>query len=455
MDNMCMKKNLRLLSLILLVAIALSTLVACDDPNPAPQPTPGGNNTTFVDYTDALKLDMNSTTAKKEVTVRYYIDGDTTHFFPKGSTAVSEVLKARYLGVDTPESTGAIEKWGKAASHFTEQKLSTATSILIESDDANWNEDGNGRNLLWVWYQPAADADYRLLNLELVQEGLGHATGGETEGRYGKQLWDAYMQAEAHKKYVHSKDTDPDYPDGVAIPVTIKELRLNIDKYLNQNVMVEGISNFNADQTSYLEEFDAETDMYYAIQVYYGYQSNRTGLFTQGNRVRVVGTVQDFHGTYQITNLTYEPLRNNPANIKVISTGNSADFRETTAERWCGTETLEIEGKNKSFTFGELAVSSSISMTGLTIKKVYTTTNPDASDIGALTITCEQNGYEVQIRTEVLKDADGNLITASDFPLEDTLSVKGIIDYYDHNSDDDKPGVYQIRVYNYTDLVVS
>lgn len=450
-----MKNISRILSLILLVATTLTAFVACDNTE-QPTPSGGNNNTTTVDYTSELKLDMTSNTAKREVTVRYYVDGDTTHFFPKGSTAVSEVMKARYLGVDTPESTGAIEEWGKAASRFTESKLSTAAAILVESDDQNWNQDGNGRDLLWVWYKPTADADYRLLNLELVQEGLGHATGGESEGRYGVQLWAAYLQAETAKKYVHSKDKDPDYPYGAAIPVTIQELRLNMDKYLGQNVQVEGISNFNAEQTSYLEQFDPETDMYYSIQVYYGFNSNRIALFKQGNLVRVTGTVVEYHGTYQITNLTYEPLRDNPANIKVLSKNNSVAFREVSAERWCGTETVEIDGADKTFKFGDLAVSSSISMTNLEITKVTTTTNPDASDVGALTITCTQNGYTVQIRTEVLKDKDGNLITAADFPIGDTISfVRGIIDYYDYNTDDDKPGVYQIRVYSISDITVA
>ena len=436
--------------------IALSTLVGCPAPGPTPDPDPNPNQpSAFIDYTAQLKLDMNSSTAKKEVTVRYYIDGDTTHFFPKGSTAISEVMKARYLGVDTPESTGAIEEWGKAASRFTESKLSTATSIIVESDDANWNQDGNGRDLLWVWYQPSAGAEYRLLNLELVQEGLGHATGGESEGRYGAELWTAYIQAENHKKYVHSKDIDPDYPYGEAIPVTIKELRLNVKDYLGKNVQVTGVSNFNAEQTSYLEEFDPETDMYYSIQVYYGYNSNRIALFKQGNLVRVTGTVVEFHGTYQLSNLTYEPLADNHSNIKVVSKNNAVAFRETTAERWCGTETVEVKGENVTFKFGDLAVSSSISMKNLTITKVTTTTNPDASDVGALTITCEQNGYTVQIRTEVLKDKDGNLITATDFPIGDTITfVRGIIDYYDYNSDDDKPGIYQIRVYSIADITV-
>jgi len=34
-----------------------------------------------IDYAGQVKLDMDSETAKQEVTVKSYIDGDTTHFF--------------------------------------------------------------------------------------------------------------------------------------------------------------------------------------------------------------------------------------------------------------------------------------------------------------------------------------------------------------------------------------
>ena len=33
------------------------------------------------------------------------------------------VLKARYIAINTPESTGSIEPWGKKAANFTKTKL--------------------------------------------------------------------------------------------------------------------------------------------------------------------------------------------------------------------------------------------------------------------------------------------------------------------------------------------
>ncbi len=453
-----MKKSLRLLSLLLILCITLTTLTGCDmlvETFPFLEDILKGEEPEIevIDYTGELKLDTASNTKKQQVTVRYYIDGDTTHFYPNGSTNAWDVMKARYLGVDTPESTGAIEEWGKAASRFTEEKLSTAVSIIIESDDDKWNQDGNGRDLLWIWYQPSKDAEYRLLNLELCQEGLGYATDA-TEGRYAEKCWEAYMQAEKLDLYIHSNAKDPDYPYDAAIPVTIKELRTNIKEYLGKNVSIEGISNYNGNQTSYLEEYDPETDMYYAIQVFYGYASNRIDLFTRGNKVRVVGTVMDFHGTYQISNITYNPLRpNDPANSVKLSSGNAVGFKEVTAEQFNSVVEKHPTDSSKDIYFGDLSVSSSISMKDLVITRVTTTSNPESANYGAHTITCKQGNYTIKIRTLVFKDAEGNLIPASYFAVGSTISVRGVIDYYDPDSEDDEAGQYQIKAYALKDIV--
>ena len=134
------------------------------------------NNEPFeeVDYVGQLKLDMDSTDTKKmEVTVKAYIDGDTTHFHTTPGFNDQDVLKARYLAVNTPESTGQIEEWGKKASNFTKTALKSADSIIVETDGADWEVDSTGeRYLVWIWYRPAGESDYRNLNLELLQNGL-------------------------------------------------------------------------------------------------------------------------------------------------------------------------------------------------------------------------------------------------------------------------------------------
>lgn len=440
-----MKRSLRLISLLLLLCIVIGSFASCNFSFGGGENPPEHEH---VDYVAATKLDMNSPRLRLEVTVKYYIDGDTTHFHVPKSVADDGIFKARYLGVDTPESTGIIEEWGKAASRFTEEKLSSAKSIIIESDSAQWEYDGNGRTLLWIWYQPAEGADYRNLNLELVQEGLGLASA-DFESTYAEPLWAAYEQAEAEELYTHSDDIDPDYPYDEAVSITLKELRLNTEKYLGKNVAVHGVSTFNSDGTAFIEDYDEETERYYAMQVFYGYTSKLLNLFKQGNELRVVGTVTEFHGTYQINNVQYDIMKpTNPANSTIISTDNPIAYPEATLEQWNGNVKIE----DKTYSFQELAVSGSISMTDLVVYDTYTTDNPSSDDCGAITLYCKKGNQNVQIRTGVLKDKNGvvpkehkdanGVVLASYFDGA-TIDVKGIVDYFD--LDDTGDGTYQIK----------
>lgn len=139
-----------------------------------------------IDYVSQLKFDKNSGRKYVKVDIKLLIDGDTTHFyiseqdkaqFPEGHLIKSDgVLKLRYLGIDTPESTGQIQEWGKTASNFNKSRLSEATEVYVESNDGNWNLDSTGsRYLGYVWYKTANDTELKCLNLEILQQGLSYA----------------------------------------------------------------------------------------------------------------------------------------------------------------------------------------------------------------------------------------------------------------------------------------
>ena len=438
-----MKKMIRILSFILIVCMIGAVFTACDQP--ADNNTPA--EPTHIDYVDQLKLDLTSGRKTYEVKWgdRSHIDGDTTHFDVPRDFDAAGILKARYLAIDTPESTGQIEEWGKAASNFTKEKLSTAYSIILESETGSWNYDANGRYLVWVWYKPSADADYRCLNIELLQNGLG---GGSSSANsiYGEIAVAAIAQATKEKLYMFSGEKDPDFPYGEANGVTLKELRINAAAYEGQKVAVEGIITYNSDYTAYLESYDAESDMYYSMQIFYGYDSKLIPVLAQGAQVRIVGVLTNFYGTWQISSLKYNPMRpEDPANTSQISTGNPIAFKEVTPAEFNGDKTILINEEEKTFKYADLVVSSSISMKNLKVESVYTTTNPAASDTGAMTLTCTYDGATVAVRTAVLKDADGNLITAEYFQGK-TIDIQGIVDYYD--------GSYQIRVFTLNDFVI-
>ena len=391
-----------------------------------------------VDYASLLKLDMSSETLKQVVTVKNYVDGDTTHFNVPQNVAEGGVLKARYLAIDTPESTGKIEAYGKKASKFTKEKLSSAASILVESDNGSWNRDSTGsRYLVWVWYKPSDDADYRNLNLEILQNGLAVASATGSN-RYGEICLNALNQAKTVKLNVHSGQKDPDMYYGEAVELTLKELRCNIEKYNGVKVAFEGVITINNNNGVYVEEYDPETGLYYGIYVYYGFGLSGEGLdiLSVGNRSRIVGTLQLYEtaGTYQISGLTYRTMKpNDPNNIQKISDGHSPAYQEMSAERFANGKIgiLAEDETVKEYSVAELSLNSSVSMKNLKVKSVYVTDDKTSSSYGAMTLTCECDGITVTIRTLPFYE-NNELIGASEYEGK-TINVNGIIDYFNGN----------------------
>ncbi len=440
-----MKKTvMKLIAAILVLVSIVGVLASCDPSTPDNPPE-------HVDYVAETKLDMSSSTLKQEVTLKRHIDGDTSHFYAPTSIAPDGIMKARYLGVNTPESTGTIEEWGEAASEFTESKITTAVSIIVESNDDRWNLDGNSRHLVWVWYKPAEDAEYRNLNLEILQNGLGVGSSND-ETLYGPTAVLAIAQAKSEKLYVFSGKPDPDYPTE-ALPVDLKELRTNIGKYRGKRVAFEGTISYNSNWTAFVESYDAETDMTYGIQIFYGYNSSLHSVLAQGNKVRIVGVVKKHGSIDQVSDLKYQPMRpNDPNNTVKLSAGNEISFTEITPEIFTGEKTIVMsDDTEKTFDYEELALGTTISMKNLVVKKTYTTTNPSSSSKGAITITCEQNGVTVDVRTATkLVDKDGNDVVESYFTGQ-TIDIVGVVDYFD--LEDTGNGTYQIKVYTLDDIV--
>ena len=448
-----MRKITKVLAIVLLLCIAASTLTACEDILGS---LGLGGQKKLVDYAGQVLLDWGSESAKCEVqSVKTYIDGDTTHFFVPTSVNSAGFIKARYLGVDTPESTGKIEKWGKAASKFTRSKLENATSIVIESDDANWNVDTTGeRFLLWIWYQPSEGAAYRNLNIELLQEGLAIANKSASN-RYGETCMAAIAQAKELALKINSTEKDPDFFDGEAIPVTLKELRTNVKAYEGANVAVEGVITKIYNNGAFIESYDDETGMYHGFYMYFGFNLSGAALemLSMGNEVRVVGSVQYYEAgnSYQISGILYNHRKpDDPNNSKLISEGNAPSYVETDANTFVNGTVKVIVNEDgeevmKEFKYAELALGTTVSMNNLVVTRVYTTTNEDSSQHGALTLTCVVNGVTISVRTSVLNDAEGNLITAEYFNGK-TIDIRGVVDSYGSE--------YQIRVTTLDDIIV-
>jgi DNA/RNA endonuclease YhcR with UshA esterase domain len=138
---------------------------------------------------------------------------------------------------------------------------------------------------------------------------------------------------------------------------------------------------------------------------------------------------------------------NDPENIQKLADGKSPAYKEITAEQFLNGK-VEIAGEEKTeeYSFAELANGSSVSMKGLVVKSAYTTQSENSGSNGAMTLTCEVDGKTVTVRTVVLRDANGSIITEDAYKGK-TIDVKGIIDCYN--------GEYQIKVFSKDSITVN
>ncbi len=444
-------RSVKLLALLLCICLSLGCFAGCESENTQASSESSSQAVAVKDYVSELKLNQNSNTAKLEVTVKTYVDGDTVHFNVPEAVMPGGVLKGRFLAVNTPESTGKIEPYGKKASNFTKETLKNATSIIIESDTETWNADSTGgRYLVWVWYKTAESEDYRNLNIEILQNGLAIASNSGNN-IYGDIALKALNQAKSLGLNVHSGEKDPDMYYGDAVELDLKELRSNIESYNGVKVAFNGVVTKDNANTVYVESYDEETGMYYGMTVYYGYSLSGKGLeiLKVGNEVRIVGTVQYYEtgGTWQVSDVDYRAMKpSDPNNIQKLSEGNAPGWMLTDPAKFVrGTVDVTVDDTVTTLPYAQMALSTSLEMKNLKVVDVYTTTNEESSSKGAMTLTCEVDGITVSVRTAVLKDDNGKTITEEAY-LGKIIDVRGIVDYYN--------GTYQIKVFSDNDITV-
>lgn len=396
---------------------------------PEAAPSPAAAASESIDYAASVKP-SGADTAKQEVTVKSFVDGDTVHFFVPESIMPSGVLKARFIGIDTPESTGKIEEYGKAASEFTKEKLSRAHSIMIESDDGNWDFDSTGgRYLVWVWYKAEKAGEYRNLNIELLQNGLARAYSS-ANNRYGSTCTAAINRAKANKLNIYSGQKDPDFYYGDAVELTLKELRCGIEGYNGKKVAFEGVITINSGNGVFIEDYDAETDRYYGISAYYGYGLSGAGLdiLSVGNRARIVGTVQYYEagGCYQVSGLSYRQMKpDDPNNPQKLSEGNAAGYVSISADDFASAMvSIETEAGAAEYKLSDIAMNTTVEMDGLTVQSVYVAEN------GCATLTCAAGDAEVTVRLEPLK-VNGEAFDPNTLSGK-TIDVRAAVDMYDN-----------------------
>jgi len=111
---------------------------------------------------------------KVEVKFSKCVDGDTAKFILN-----KKEITARFLAIDTPETVHPNKKeepFGKDASNYTCDKLTSAKKIVLEYDSDSDKTDKYDRHLVWVFY------DDNFLQEELIS--LGYAKVAYLYGDY-------------------------------------------------------------------------------------------------------------------------------------------------------------------------------------------------------------------------------------------------------------------------------
>ena len=136
-----------------------------------------------------------------EVTLTSCVDGDTARFnYPQ---IIYDAIpnfsnSTRFLNMDTEETYGTPEEWGKPGSVYTCDLLNSAESIVLQTDpndDLIDNEDYR-RLLAWIWIKLPNEDEYFLLNYMVVKQGLAQVKyeygSGETIS-YGAFTYNEWM----------------------------------------------------------------------------------------------------------------------------------------------------------------------------------------------------------------------------------------------------------------------
>lgn len=419
-------KNIRKVLFILCFIFSIGLFTSCtEEENPTPKDE-------FVDYVAETKLGIEVTSSHSFfgndgvalAELLRCVDGDTAVFEANG-----QEFTARFLGVDTPESTGQVEEWGKTASKFTAGKLQNAESIVVQSDGGPAQIDTTGnRYLTYVWYRESSTADYRLLNLELVQEGLSYGKYSSIQ-LYSSQFEKANAQAviQGIKVFSKGKEKDPNYYYGAAQETTIKYIIENQKQLIEDAIAVKFDCTITKEDGLYVyaQDFDAETETVYSILLYKGYNLN-TKKLVPGNRVSIYGNVQEYDGMVQISNMQdigVQSLKNITLleeNYEIITTTLTAEELINASN---DTERMLVKLEN------------------ISVQSVYTTQS--GSSAGAMTITGTVDGKTVTVRTSILRTDNYGIIT-EDYFKDKTITVVGLIETFN--------GKKQIRVVSINDV---
>lgn len=325
-----MKFSKTLLVTVFAALLGLS-VAACTQSgnNSGSQADPSKGDANWVDYvydgSVKLELDYKGHDFYRDgigqFNLKTAIDGDTAHFVQSDSSKNQETMKARFYGIDTPESTGKVQEWGKPASIFTKEKLLEADAngtIVVSSAQSSYGApepDSTGSryvSLVWV-NMTKKNANYDelvLLNLWIVQEGLSWVKNVQSMPQYQDTFYKAEQQAKDYKLCLFSDEKDPyknygDYEDASLLDIK-KEIGLTLsdpehkNAYDNALIRIQGTVAGYSNHILYLQDFvwndpddESKGGEYCGINIFVGMGSISSKYTKLNTFIQVCGLAQD------------------------------------------------------------------------------------------------------------------------------------------------------------------
>ena len=354
----------------------------------------------FIDYASSnearLNLDYKGRSFLKDgiaqVALKTAIDGDTAHFNEEGN---SELIKCRFYGVDTPESTGKIQPWGKAASNFTKEKLTNANEngtivISVPQDEYTVpSHDSTGtRYLALIWFnEEVKNCDYKdlkLLNLLLVQEGYSEVKNANEMERLEPVFRSAWEQAKEYKLNMFSGEDDPLYNYGDYESVSLLDMKIELEnqitaqkkgeeyknKYDNAKVKVIGTVVGFANRIIYLQNYYSVENggrfgygEYAGINIYIGMGNISSKFYTINTYLQICGTAVDSENFgFQISGCSFRAYnpKENDAQVIISPEDNNDEYKMYTFER----SALDVKQNDYELLNSPISIIEKVKVTG-------------------------------------------------------------------------------------------
>ncbi len=285
----------------------------------------------------------------EQVDLATCIDGDTAHFYAADGTRI----KSRYYGIDTPESTGSVQPYGRGASNFNKEKLQAAdesgtiviTGTTLDTYEAPSYDTTGERYVTLVWIntekENADPSELVLLNLWIVQEGWSNVKNVSYVPQFADIFYAAEAQAQAYKLNLFSGEDDPLYNYGDYEDVSIAELQAEVIKtledptyenaYDNVKVRITGTVAGYSNNILYINQYDAETDTYAGINFYTGMSSISSKYTTANAYIEACGlALESENFGFQLTdgNFNLYSTADNAAQVLVEASENTDELTQ-------------------------------------------------------------------------------------------------------------------------------